>query len=161
MVFFENRVSTKNQVNTRSLGWAVIQCVCVLSHVQLFVTPWTVAHQAPQSMEFSRQEYWSGLPLTSAGIFSNAEIKPTSFGSPALAGRFFTTEPPPYYKEKFGRRERHTDGTECKDTGKRRSPTSQERPRPPAARRATWSQSLPLIIRETEPSPTDSLTLDF
>ena len=95
MVFFENRVSTKNQVNMRSLGWAVIQCVCVLSHVQLFVTPWTVAHQAPQSMEFSRQEYWSGLPLTSAGIFSNAEIKPTSFGSPALAGRFFTTEQPP------------------------------------------------------------------
>ena len=40
-----------------------------LSHVQLFVTPWTVAHQAPQSMEFSRQEYWSGLPFPLQGIF--------------------------------------------------------------------------------------------
>ena len=36
-------------------------CVCVISHVQLFGTPWTVAHQAPLSMEFSSQEYWSGL----------------------------------------------------------------------------------------------------
>ena len=40
-------------------------CVCVLSRVQLFVTPWTVAHQAPLSMGFSRQEYWSGLPFPS------------------------------------------------------------------------------------------------
>ena len=38
-----------------------------LSHVWLFVTPWTVAHQAPLSMEFSRQEYWSGLPFPSPG----------------------------------------------------------------------------------------------
>ena len=41
--------------------------VCVLSHVQLFVTPCTVAHQAPLSMEFSRQEYWSALPFASPG----------------------------------------------------------------------------------------------
>ena len=40
-------------------------CVCMLSHVQLFATPWTVAHQAPLFMGFSRQEYWSGLPLPS------------------------------------------------------------------------------------------------
>ena len=40
-----------------------------LSSFQLFVTPWTVAHQAPLSMEFSRQEYWSGLPFPSPGIF--------------------------------------------------------------------------------------------
>ena len=38
-----------------------------LSHVRLFVTPWTVAHQAPPSMGFSRQEYWSGLPFPSSG----------------------------------------------------------------------------------------------
>ena len=38
-------------------------CVYVLSHVQLSAAPWTVAHQAPLSMEFSRQEYWSGLPF--------------------------------------------------------------------------------------------------
>ena len=42
-------------------------CVCELSHVGLFGTPWAVAHQAPLSMEFSRQEYWSGLPCPSLG----------------------------------------------------------------------------------------------
>ena len=41
--------------------------MCTLSHLQLFVTPWPVAHQAPLSMEFSRQEYWSGLPFPSPG----------------------------------------------------------------------------------------------
>ena len=46
-------------------------CMCVPSYVLLFVTPWTVAHQAPLSMEFSRQEYWSGLPLPSPGNFPN------------------------------------------------------------------------------------------
>ena len=55
-----------------------------LSHVQLFATPWTVALQAALFMEFSRQEYWNGLPFLSLGI------KPMP---PALAGRFFTTEP--------------------------------------------------------------------
>ena len=52
-----------------------------LSRVRLFVTPWTVAHQAPPSMEFSRQEYWSGLPLPSPGHLPTPAIKP---GSPAL-----------------------------------------------------------------------------
>ena len=48
---------------TATEGWPVsISKVKSLSRVQLFVTPWTVAHQAPQSMGFSRQEYWSGLP---------------------------------------------------------------------------------------------------
>ena len=61
-----------------------VGCVCVLSHVQLFVTPWTVAHQASLSMEFSRQEYWSDLPFSSPGI---------EFVSPALAGGFFITVP--------------------------------------------------------------------
>ena len=44
-------------------------CVCVqsLSHVRLFATPWTIVHQAPLPMEFSRQEYWSGLPFPSLG----------------------------------------------------------------------------------------------
>ena len=49
--------------------------------VRLFVTPWTVACQAPLSMEFSKQEYWSGLPFPSSGDLHNSEIKP---GSPAL-----------------------------------------------------------------------------
>ena len=44
-------------------------CVCVLSHAQLFATPWTVAYQAPLSMGFCRQEYWSGLPFLSLGFF--------------------------------------------------------------------------------------------
>ena len=52
-----------------------------LSHVQLFATPWTVAYQAPPSMELSRQEYWSGLPFPSPGDLPNPGIKP---GSPAL-----------------------------------------------------------------------------
>ena len=51
------------------------------SHVQLFVTPWTVAHQAALSMGFSRQEYWNGLPFPSPGDLPNSGIKPRS---PAL-----------------------------------------------------------------------------
>jgi len=50
-----------------------------------------VAHQAPLSVELSRQEYWSGLPFSSPGDLPDPEIKS---GSPALAGEFFTTEPP-------------------------------------------------------------------
>ena len=61
--------------------------VWVLSGVQLFVTPWTVAHQAPLSMGFSRQEYWSGLPFPSSGDLLDPGMEPTS---PALAGGFFT-----------------------------------------------------------------------
>ena len=55
--------------------------------------PWTVAHQAPLSMEFSRQEYCSGFPFPPPGDVPDQEIKPTFPGSPALAGRYFTTEP--------------------------------------------------------------------
>ena len=66
----------------------------VLSSVQLFVTPWTAAHQAPVSMEFSKQEYWSGLPFPPPGDLPNPGIEPVSLASAALAGRFFTTEPP-------------------------------------------------------------------
>ena len=58
------------------------------------MTPWTVAHQAPLSMGFSRQEYWRGLPLPSPGDLPDPRIEPPSPVSPALAGRFFTTEPP-------------------------------------------------------------------
>ena len=60
-------------------------CVCVasLSHVWLFVTPWTIAHQAPLPMEFSRQEYWSGLPVPSPGDLPDPGVEPMS---PALAG---------------------------------------------------------------------------
>ena len=57
----------------------------------LFVTPWTVAQQAPLSMRFSRQEYWSGLPFLPLGDLPNPGIE---LESPAGAGGFFTTEPP-------------------------------------------------------------------
>ena len=62
-----------------------------LSRVRLFATPWTVAYQSPQSMEFSRQEYWSVLPCLPPGDLPDPGIKPTSLMSPALAGGFFTT----------------------------------------------------------------------
>ena len=52
---------------------------------------WTVAHQVPLSMGFSRQEYWSGLPFPSPGDLPHPGIKPISLMSPALAGKFFTT----------------------------------------------------------------------
>ena len=50
-------------------------CACVFSHIQLFATPWTVAHQAPLSMGFSRQEYWSGLPFPSPGDLPDLGIE--------------------------------------------------------------------------------------
>ena len=53
--------------------------------------PWTVTHQAPLSMGFSRQEYWNGLPFLTPGDLPNPGIKPASLVSPALAGGFFTT----------------------------------------------------------------------
>ena len=61
------------------------------SRVQLFVTLWTIAHQAPPSMGFSRQEYWSGLPCSPPGDLPDPGIEPESLVSPALAGRFFIT----------------------------------------------------------------------
>ena len=68
-------------------------CMRAQSHsrVQLFVTPWTIDRQAPLPMEFSRQEYWSGLPFTTPGDLPNPGIEPASLASPALACRFFTT----------------------------------------------------------------------
>ena len=69
--------------------------VCVVSwfsHVQLFATLWTIACQAPLSMGFSRQEYWSGLPCPPPGDLPNPGIEPASLTSPALAGGFFTTD---------------------------------------------------------------------
>ena len=62
-----------------------------LSRVRLFATPWTVAYQAPQSMEFSVQEYWSGLPFPSPGDLPNTGIEP---GSPALQADALLSEPP-------------------------------------------------------------------
>ena len=65
--------------------------VCVLSHSVMSVTPWTIAHQAPLSMGFSRQEYWRGLPFPPPGDLPDLGIEPASLMSPALLGGFFTT----------------------------------------------------------------------
>ena len=75
----------------RSLGSLLWVCVPSSSAVSdSFVTSWTVAHQAPLSMEFSRQEYWSGLPFAIPGDLPNPGIiKPACPMSPALAGRYF------------------------------------------------------------------------
>ena len=58
-----------------------------------FATPWTMACHAPLSMEFSRQEYWSGFPFSPLGDLPDPGIKLVSLVSPALTGRFFTTVP--------------------------------------------------------------------
>ena len=79
------------------LGSCVCVCVCVcvcfqsLSRVWLFATPWTLAHQILLSMEFTRQEYWSGLPFPPLGDLPNSGLEPSSLASPALAGGFFVS----------------------------------------------------------------------
>ena len=65
-----------------------------LSRVWLFATPWTVASQAPLSVGFSRQEYWSGLPFPSPRELPDPRIKPTSPAYPELSGSFFIIESP-------------------------------------------------------------------
>ena len=74
-----------------SMGLFYYVGMCMLSHfsrVWLFVTPWTVAHQAPLSMEFSRQEYWNGLPYPPPGNLPDLGLKPVSLMSSALASVF-------------------------------------------------------------------------
>ena len=79
----------KSVVQTPCSHWA-----CVLSHVWLFATPWTVACQTPLSMGFSRQEYWSRLPFPPPEDLPDPWIKHKSPVSLALAGGFFSTVPP-------------------------------------------------------------------
>ena len=84
-------LSPREMINKGKCPNIYMLCCVLLSHVQLFVTPWTVANQAPLSMGFPRQEYSSGLPFPPPGDLPDPGIEPVS---PALAGRFFTTEPP-------------------------------------------------------------------
>ena len=65
-------------------------CVCSVMSGS-FLTPWTGSHQTPLTIEFSRQEYWSGLPFPPAGDLPNPGVNPMS---PSLAGKYLTTEPP-------------------------------------------------------------------
>ena len=68
-----------------------VRVYCHFSHVRLFAIPWTVAHQAPGSMGFSRQESRSGLPCPPPRVFPTQGLNPHLFTSPALAGEFFTS----------------------------------------------------------------------
>ena len=70
--------------------------MCMLSHVQPFANSWTVVREAPLSMEFSRQEYCSGLPFPPPGDLPDPGIEPAFLVSLALAGRFFTKYQPEY-----------------------------------------------------------------
>ena len=101
------KVTLGNRRRSFPLAWLVGQDIpildfykahCVhgqwLSHVQLFATTWIVARQASLSIRFSRQEYWSGLPFPSPGDLPDLGIEHVSLASPALAGVFFTSEPP-------------------------------------------------------------------
>ena len=67
---------------------------CAHLVLSVSLTPWTVIRQAPLFMEFSRQEYWSGLPFPTPGDLPNLWLTPMSFGSPLLAGGFFIIAPP-------------------------------------------------------------------
>ena len=77
----------------------------LLSHVRLFVIPWTVAYQAPPSMGFSRQEYCSGLPFPSPGDLSDPGIEP---GSPTVEADALTSEPPGKTVENLDPHKLHT-----------------------------------------------------
>ena len=103
MLFFSISLSFSTPFHfSVSFPLHVHMCVQSLSHVRLFATPWIVARQAPLSMGFSRQEYWSGLPFSSPVHRSHIGSELASPASPALAGGFFTTElpgnvPPPFF----------------------------------------------------------------
>ena len=73
------------------MGLKVKLKVKSLNHVRIFATLWTVAYQAPPSMGFSKQEYWSGFPFPSPGDLPNTGIEP---GPPALEADTLTSEPP-------------------------------------------------------------------
>ena len=100
-----------------SLGGVTTVCSS-LSPVQLFVAPWTVAHQAPLSIGLSQQEYWSGLPFPPLRDLSDPGIKPMSPEAPALAGGFFTTEPlgKPFHQVDVVK-EHMQFGSQCPDPG--------------------------------------------
>ena len=92
----EDNLTTYNVMCEKSID-VFIRRACVLSrfsHVQLFATLWSVTRQVPLSMGFSQQEYWSGLSFPPPDDLPGPGIRLMSLGSPALAGRFFTAEPP-------------------------------------------------------------------
>ena len=87
----------KPRLGSKILASTKCLCTQLISYVWLFATPGAVACQAPLSMGFSRQEYWSGLPFPPPGDLPNSGIE---LAPPALKGRFFTSEPPQKSSEK-------------------------------------------------------------
>ena len=84
-------IKISDSIHWKNLSYPMWICVYMLSHfirVQLFATLWTVAHQDPLPMGFSRQEYWNGSPCPPPRNLPDPGIKPVSLTSPALAGRF-------------------------------------------------------------------------
>ena len=88
-VLFKNSIASNSRL-------CVCVCVCMHMHLVMSISafPWTIACQAPLSVEFSRQKYWSGLPFHSPGDYPDSGIKAVLLAFPALAGAFFTTVPP-------------------------------------------------------------------
>ena len=97
---------------TRKMKWSEVKS---LSRVQLFVIPWTVAHQAPPSMGFSRQEYWSGLPFSYPGDLPNPGIEPRS---PHCRKMLLPSEPPVKPKNNMPMYYIGLLGTDCPSTHK-------------------------------------------
>ena len=91
----------------------VVVVVQSLSRVQLFETPWIVAHQASLSMGFPRQEHWSGLPFSTPEYLPDAGIQSMSLVSPALVGRFLTIAPPGRIVFKIKRKIKGKDSRLC------------------------------------------------
>ena len=85
------QIVMQNQCAENKLSGLDVCMPSRFSWVWLFAIPWTVACQAPVSLGFSRQEYWSELPFPPPGDLPNPGLEPVSFTSPALAGRFLTT----------------------------------------------------------------------
>ena len=83
--FRTDKCSGKKTIHPKSVTFILSSSVKSLSHVRLFATPWTVAYQAPRSLEFSRQEYWSGLPFPSSGCLPDPVIEPGSLALQADA----------------------------------------------------------------------------
>ena len=81
----------KKKENLNNVVVARARVLSCFSHVRLCAIPWTVTRQAPLSMGFSRQEYWSGLPCPPPGDIPEPGIEAAPLRSPALAGGFFTT----------------------------------------------------------------------
>ena len=117
-------------------GSSHLLCECVLSHVRLFATPRIVAYQAPLWMEFSRQEYWSGLPFPSPEERPNPGIRPASLASPALAGGFLPLHhlTPPLTM--FFTQSEHLCSRAARGTQRDGVPTG--KPRGPVAQDACW-----------------------